>query len=691
MQPPAAKRVPTSIERDGQVIVDEWAWLRDRDDPDTLAYLEAENAYADAWFEATAELREAVFAEIRGRTQETDLSVPARDGPWWYYRRTVEGLAYPIHCRRAVTGDAVPDLAADATAPTDEQVLLDENAEAEGHEFFELGALDVSPSQALVAWSHDYDGSEVYTMRIRDLGAGTERADVIERTYYGTAWSADDRYVFFTRPDAAMRPYQVWRHELDRPAGDDVLVFEEPDERFFVGVELTRSQRFILITAGSHTTSEVRVLPADDPTAEPTLVALRRADHEYGVDHWGDRFVILTNDVAEDFRIVTAPVEDPSEAAWTELVPARPGTRLGSVEAFAGHLVVHEWGDATPRIRLVFPDGTERVLGFDEEVHTADPGSNPEYDTPVVRYLYQSLVTPPTVIDEVVATGERTVLKRQPVLGEVDLDRYRSPREWAVAPDGERVPVDVVWRDDTPLDGTAALVVYGYGSYEATIPPTFSVARLSLLDRGVVWALAHPRGGGELGRRWYREGKLLNKRNTFSDTIAAAEHLVATDYGSPERVAVRGASAGGLLVGAVVNERPDLFAAAVAQVPFVDVVNTMSDASLPLTVIEWEEWGNPAEPEYLAYMTSYAPYENVRATAYPALYVTGGFNDPRVSYHEPAKWVAKLRALTDGVQEAPILLRTELGAGHGGPSGRYEAWRDEARTLAFLLRTLGAA
>jgi len=693
VQAPVAKRIAHLVERHGTTITDEWAWLRDRDDPDTLAYLKAENEYADAWFEPLAPLRDAIFGEIKSRTQETDLTVPVRKGPWWYYRRTVEGLEYPVHCRRPAGAERnLPPADPVAEPPADEQVLIDENAEALARgdgSYFELGALEMSPGHSLLAWSYDTDGSEVFRLRFRDLATGAELADEIERTYPGVAWSNDDRYLFFTRTDAAMRPFQVWRHELGTSSADDVLILEEPDERFFLSVDLTRSQSWIVISADSNTTSEVRLIPADDPTAEPRLMSARRDDHEYAVDHWGDRFVILTNDDAEDFRVVTAPLDDPSESNWTELLPHRPGTRVNGVDAFAGHLVVHEWADATPRLRLLFPDGTQRVPEFDEEVHTVDLGANPEYGASTVRYQYQSLETPATVFEEDVATGERQALKRQPVPG-VELDRYRSRREWATAPDGERVPIDVVWRDDTPLDGTAPLVVYAYGSYEASIPATFSVARLSLLDRGVVWALAHPRGGGELGRRWYREGKLLAKRNTFTDTIACAERLVSAGYAAAGRVALRGGSAGGLLVGACINLRPDLFASAVAQVPFVDVMNTMSDPTLPLTVIEWEEWGNPADPEFAEYMASYAPYENVSATEYPALYVTAGLNDPRVSYHEPAKWVAKLRAITAGVQRQPILLRTELGAGHAGPSGRYDAWRDEARTLSFLLETLGA-
>jgi oligopeptidase B len=652
-------------------VDDPWAWLRDRNDPDTLAYLEAENAYADAWFDQVSDVREQIFGEIKARTQETDMSVPVRHCSWWYVTRTVEGLDYPIHCRGA------------SAEAADETVILDQNAEAAGHEFFDLGAFDVSPDHTRLAWSSDVTGGERFTMRVRDLRSGVDLDDVLEDTYYSTAWSADGVYLFYTRPDAAWRPYQIWRHRIGTQQPDDVLVWQEDDERFFLSVELTRSERYLVLSAGSSTTTEVRVLAADDPLDEPRVVRPRAHEHEYGLDHWGDRFVILTNLDAEDFRVVTAPLEAPGD--WSELVAHRPGRRITRIEAFDGYLALHEWADARQRIRLLFTDGTERTLQFADEVHAVDLGSNPEYDTSALRFGYESLVTPPTVYDEHVVTGERWRRKQTEVL-EVDLGRYRSARTWATADDGTRVPVDAVWHEDTPIDGTAPLVLYAYGSYEASIPPWFSIARLSLLDRGVVWALAHPRGGGELGRRWYLEGKLAHKRNTFTDVIAAAEHLVADGYAAPGRVAVRGGSAGGLMVGAVITMRPDRFRAAVAEVPFVDVVTTMHDPTLPLTVIEWEEWGNPEDPGVEAYIASYSPYDNVAPVPYPSLYVTSGFNDPRVSYHEPAKWVAKLRATATG--EAPIVFRTEIVAGHGGPSGRYDGWRDEARALAFLVREL---
>ncbi len=663
-----------TVPRHAGAVVDDYAWLRNREDPDTIAYLQAENAYADAWFEPLADRREELFQEIKRRTQETDLSVPVEKGPWRYYTRTEEGRSYPIHCRTARSDGP-------------EEVLLDENAEAQGHDFFALGAFDVSPDHGRLAWSLDTDGGEEFTMRVRDLTTGADLPDTIERTYYGTAWSSDGRHLFYVKPDAALRPFQVWRHQVGTPAADDVLVFQEDDERFFVEVELTRSEAFVVISVDSKTTSAAWVIPAADPTAPPRPIAARTPGHEYRIDHRGDRFVILTNLDAEDFRVVTAPVDDPDVPHWTELVPHEPGRRLTAVDAFAGHIVLYEWAGGMQRLRILFDDGTERVLAFDEPVHSVEPGHNAEYDTTRFRFDYESLVTPASVYEEDVRTGERRLLKQTPVLDGFDSKYYDTARTWARAADGALVPIDLVWRRGVERDGTAPLVLYGYGSYEISMAPWFSVARLSLLDRGVVWALAHPRGGGELGRQWYLHGKLLEKRNTFTDLIAGAEHLVAEGWVAPDRLAIRGGSAGGLLVGAAMEMRPDRFAAVVAEVPFVDVVNTMHDETLPLTVTEWEEWGDPRQPEYEAYMASYAPYENVAAVAYPALLVTAGLNDPRVSYHEPAKWVARLRAVSAG--DRPLLLHTELGAGHRGPSGRYDAWREEARTMAFLLRVLG--
>ena len=673
-EPPRAKRVPVTVARHAGAVVDDYAWLRNRDDPDTISYLEAENAWAHAWFEPLAPLRDELFQEIKRRTLETDLSVPVPKGPWRYYSRTEEGRSYPIHAR-AADPDGV------------EQILLDENAEAEGHEFFALGTFDVSPDHSRLAWSLDVDGGEEFTMRVRDLATGAELPDTIEHTYYGSAWSADSRYLFYVKPDAAMRPYQVWRHEIGSPAAHDVLVFQEDDERFFVEIELTRSEAFIVIAVESKTTSEAWILPAGDPTASLRLVARREPGHEYHLDHQDDRFVILTNLDAEDFRVVTAPADEPGTEHWTELVANEPGRRITSVDAFAGHLVMYEWAGGMQRLRILFDDGTERVLAFDEPVHSVEPGANAEYRTTRFRFDYESLVTPASVYDEDVRTGERRLLKQTPVLDGFDPKQYDTARTWAVAPDGARVPVDLVWKRGVERDGTAPLVLYGYGSYEYSMPPWFSVARLSLLDRGVVWALAHPRGGGELGRQWYLHGKLLEKRNTFTDFIAAAEHLAAEGWAAPDKIAIRGGSAGGLLVGAAMELRPELFAAVVAEVPFVDVLNTMLDPSLPLTVPEYEEWGDPRDPAAYAYMRSYSPYDNVEAKAYPHMLVTGGLNDPRVACWEPAKWTARLRARR--TDRNRLLLRTNMGAGHAGASGRYDALRETAFKYAFILDVLG--
>jgi oligopeptidase B len=675
VQAPVAPRVPHTWQRPTGPVDDPWAWLADRDDPNTIAYLEAENAYADAWFAPHQPLVEELFAEIKSRIQETDLSAPVRNHGWWYVTRTEEGRSYPTHCRGR----------SEATA-TDE-VLLDENAEAAGHDYFSLQLFDVSPDQSLLAWACDIDGSERLTLRIRDLATGVDADDLLTGvSWAGTAWSTDGRHLFYVTYDEAMRPWQVWRHRLGTPQSDDVAVFEEQDERFFVGVELTRSEQWIVIDSSSRTSSEARLVPAAAPETDPVVVRVRAEDLEYAVDHWGDRFVVLTNLDAVDFRVMAAPADAPGQ--WDELVAHVEGRRIAAAEAFADHLVLHEWADAQQRLRIVGRDLSEQVLDLGGEPHEVELDANPEWTARTVRFRYQSFTTPASVEEIDLDTGIRRLLKQVPVPG-TDLSRYSSRREWALAEDGTRVPVDVLHLAGTEPDGTAPCLVYGYGSYEISMPPWFSVARLSLVDRGWTWALVHPRGGGELGRRWYLDGKLEHKQRTFDDVIAAAEHLMATGRAAPDRMVLRGGSAGGLLVGAVINQRPDLFAGAVAEVPFVDVVTTMSDPTLPLTITEWEEWGDPRGPDFERLMAAYSPYDNVRAAPYPALFVTAGLNDPRVSYHEPAKWVAKLRATSTG--DAPILLRTELDAGHGGPSGRYDAWRDEARTLAFVLWCMGLA
>ncbi|CAN5439697.1 S9 family peptidase [soil metagenome] len=679
MPAPAPKFISHTWNRPSGPVEDKFAWLRDRDDPDTRAYLEAENAHADEWFAAHADTVETVFNEIRSRVQEADLSPPVHHRGWWYVTRTEENKAYPSHCR----GNS-PETATDT-------VLLDQNVEADGHEYFDLALFELSADHRHAAWSCDTSGDEHYTLRIRDLERGTDLDDEITHTTWaGAAWSADGRYVFYVTADSQERPCHVWRHEVGTPQSDDVRIYSEDDERFFVGISNSRSDEWIMIHAGSKTCSEQWMLRADDPTADPQVARLRDDDVEYQIDHWGDRFVVLTNLDSIDFRVMAAPIDRPDE--WTELVPDRPGHRVTSIEPFADHLVVHEWVNAQPRVRVLFRDGRHELIDLSEcegtpdrpEPHDLELGTNAEWSTSQLRVMYQSLATPMTIIDVDVVSGEQVVVKRMPTPN-VHLDRYVAEREWVDTDDGARVPVDIIRHVDTPIDGTARCVLYGYGSYEASLPPWFSIARLSYLDRGGVWALVHPRGGGELGRQWYLDGKLLNKKRTFTDTLAAADHLVARGWSASDRLAIRGGSAGGLLVGACVTMRPERFAAAVAEVPFVDIVSTMSDPTLPLTVTEWEEWGDPRAEPYASYMQSYSPYDNTVAADYPALYVTAGLNDPRVSYHEPAKWVAKLRNVR--TNDAPLLLRTEMGAGHAGPSGRYDSWRDEARVLTFLLAT----
>ncbi len=671
-------------------MVDDYAWLRDKDDPDTIAYLTAENAYTEAATAHLAGLREAIFGEIRSRTQETDLSVPARKDGYWYYSRTVEGQQYAIHCRVPVTDPAVPP-ATDGGAPAGEQVLLDENELAGGSEFFALGAFDVTTDGRLLAYSTDFAGDERFTLRVKDLTTGETLPDEVPNTFYGSAWSADGTALFYLTVDEAWRPHRVWRHTVGAPAADDVVVFEEPDERFWVSVALTRSRRYVVIDVHSKVTSEVRLIPAADPTLAPVTVWPRRDGVEYSLDHQvaaaghPDRFLILHNAGAENFALAAAPEADPAD--WTTLIEHRPDTRLLDVAAFAEHLVVHYRRDGLTGLRVIPDKGEPREVTFPEPVYTVDPDANPEYDTTSFRLRYVSLATPDSVYDYDVAGGGLTLRKRRPVLGDFDPARYVQYREWATAPDGTQVPISLMARVDTPRDGSAPAVLYGYGSYETSMDPWFSIARLSLVDRGFVFAVAHVRGGGELGRRWYDTGKLLHKKNTFTDFVAAARHLADAGWSSADRIVARGGSAGGLLVGAAVNLAPDAFGAVVAEVPFVDALNTILDPSLPLTVTEWEEWGNPlASAEAYAYIKSYSPYENVTSAEYPPILAMSSLNDTRVLYVEPTKWIARLRAVGKG---GPFMLQTEMGAGHGGPSGRYDAWREEAFIAAWIIDTVG--
>ncbi|BCJ65241.1 S9 family peptidase [Polymorphospora rubra] len=685
---PVAKRVPAERTHHDDTVIDEYAWLARKDDPETIAYLKAENDFTEASTAHLADLRETLFAEIRQRTQETDLSVPTRKGGYWYYTRTVEGQQYGIQCRRAIRdGETEPPMPADGAPLDGEEILVDGNALAEGQNFFALGTFDISPDGNLLAYSTDFAGDERFTLRIKDLRTGEVLPDEVPDTFYGSAWSADGSTLFYLTVDEAWRPHRVWRHTVGSPAADDVVVYEEADERFWVGIELTRSEKFVVIDVHSKITSEVRVIPASNPTGEPAVIAPRRQGVEYSVEHHGHRFLILHNDGAEDFALAYTSADAPGD--WVPMIEHSPGTRLESVDAFANHLVVSLRKDGLTGLRVLPIGSTDTFdIDFPEPLYSVGLSANPEYDTNSIRLSYTSLVTPDSIYDYDLVTRRLTLRRRKPVLPgpdgrPFDPADYEQHRDWALADDGTRIPISLVCRAGTPRDGSAPCVIYGYGSYEASMDPWFSVARLSLLDRGAIFAVAHIRGGGEMGRRWYEDGKMLAKKNTFTDFVAAARHLVKSSWTSTDRLVARGGSAGGLLMGAVANLAPDAFAGIVAQVPFVDALNTILDPSLPLTVTEWEEWGNPLhDPEVYAYMKTYTPYENVAAVDYPAILAVTSLNDTRVLYHEPAKWVARLRAVAPG---GSYLLKTEMGAGHGGPSGRYDAWKEEAFINAWIL------
>ena len=700
LTPPVAERRPTTRTHHGDAVVDDYEWLRDAEDPATIAYLEAENAHADAATADLEPLRTAIFEEIKARTKETDLSVPVRRNGWWYYTRTVEGSQYAIRCRCPVL-DAdswtPPDLEAGEDV-TGEQVLLDSNVEAEGHEFFSLGAFSVSDDENLLAWSVDTTGDERYTIRIKDLRTGEVLADEITGASAGATWSAGASHLFYTTVDDAWRPHRVWRHALDAASSvDDTLVFEETDERYFVGIGRTQSEKYLMIGLSSKVTSEYLALEADQPEGEFRVVLPRRDGVEYTLEHavigGEDRFLVLHNDGALNFALASTPADAPGDL--TVLVPGSDTIRLEDVDVFARWVVLSYRRDALARIAIMPITesglGDQHEIDFGEELFTSGVGGNAEWDPPVLRVGMGSFVTPSSVYDYDVAADELVLLKQAPVLGGYDPAAYEQHRVWATADDGTQVPVSIVCRTDVARDGTAPALLYGYGSYEASMDPGFSAMRLSLLDRGFVFAIAHVRGGGELGRHWYDDGKMLHKRNTFTDFVSVARHLVDENWTSADRLVAEGGSAGGLLMGAVANLAPDAFCGIVAAVPFVDALTTILDPELPLTVIEWDEWGNPLhDPEVYAYMKSYSPYENVGAHPYPAILAVTSLHDTRVMFVEPAKWVARLRATATGPSatgESQILLKTEMHGGHGGVSGRYAAWKERAWELAWIIAT----
>ena len=674
MKAPEARRHPTERRLHGESFIDDYAWLRDREDPETIRYLESENEYTRSALGHLDELRETIYTEIRSRVLEDDISAPAKRGQWWYASETTEGSQYPTLVRM----DGSPD--------GERHVTLDVNLLAEGHEYTQLGTYNISPSQRWALYSVDHDGSESYELRIRVLATGEDLGDVISGTYYSTAWSADEQFVFYTTVDGAHRPYRVWRHEVGSDPSGDVVVMEEPDDRMFLSVGATNDREFLIISATSPETSSAWFLDANNPTGSFSEVLPREDGVEYFVEHRDGAWLVTTDHDAPNGKLISIDIDTGRE---TEVIAHDELKRITGVLPLIGHTVVFGRSGGLRAISVIDANGSVRSISFPEAVHTVARSGNLEYETSILRVAYQSMVTPAQIIDIDLETGERTLVKETPVLGGYSADDYVSRRDWVAAGDGTLLPISIVHRADLDVTRPQPTLLYGYGSYEISVDPTFSSARLSLLDRGVIFAIAHVRGGGEMGRLWYRTGKMASKVNTFTDFITCADHLIETRTTESHMMAARGGSAGGLLMGAVMNMRPDLFGAIVAQVPFVDVINTMLDESLPLTVGEWEEWGNPKIPEHYQWMRKYSPYDNLAEVEYPAVLATGGLNDPRVAYWEPAKWIARLRSIASS--RGPVLLKTDMGAGHGGPSGRYDAWREEALISSFVLDQIANA
>ncbi len=697
---PVARRTETVREHHGDRFVDPYEWLRERDDPDVRAHLDAENAYAEARTAHLAPLRERIFGEIRGRVQETDLSVPVRSGDWWYYTRTVEGSAYAIHARSPVADPPDrPVLDGDVPIPG-EQVILDGNAAAEGHDFFSVGALSVSPDHRRVAYGVDVTGDERFDVTVADIATGEVLDTAVTGTGYGVEFSFDGEWLWHTRVDDAWRPHELWRHRVGTPAEDDTLVHREDDERYWMGVGTSRDDRWVMLGLGSRTTSEVWILDSTTPEEAFRCVSPRTEGLEYDVEPVGDRLLVTHNRDRADFDLAVAPVTASSSEQWEPLLVGGEGQRILGVDGFDDFAVVSLRSGALPGLAVLPRDpaaatgfGAPVPIAFDDDIHSVGLGDNPEASTSTIQLVHESFVSPRSVLDLDVASGVRTLLKQQPVRGGYDPADYVQRREWVVADDGVRIPLSIVHRVGVAPDGTGAAVLTAYGAYEISSDPYFSVARLSLLDRGVVYAVAHVRGGGELGRSWYESARYERKARTFDDVVAAGRHLVDTGWSARDRLGLEGGSAGGLLVGATLNRDPALFRVAHAQVPFVDPLTTILRPDLPLTVGEWDEWGNPlASPAIYAAMKAYAPYENIAAADYPAILATTSLHDTRVYFTEAAKWVAALRAtVTSDPDTRPILLRTEMAAGHGGRSGRYAAWEQVAWEWAFVLDQLGAS
>jgi len=671
---PVAKVIPNTTIMHGETHVDNYYWLREKTNPDVISYLEAENKYTEAVSKPFIGLQDKIYNEILSRIKQTDLSVPYRLGDYWYYTRTVEGQQYAIYCRKPGNMEAP------------EQIMLDLNELAKGHKFLGLGLYQVSDDGNLLAYSLDTTGFRQYKLQFKNLQTGQILPDSIGQVN-SAAWAADNKTFFYIKEDHAKRPYRLFRHVLGNK--NDEMLFEEKDELYSIYTYRASDKKFIFLASGSSETSETQYLRSDQPDASLKILAAREFDHEYEVDHRDNLFYIRTNKNAKNYRLVTAPDADPRPENWKELLPHRPAVKLEDIDLFKDHIVFSERENGLMKLRVQdFRTGKTQNLAFPEPVYSAFSSNNPEFNTKIFRYSYQSFVTPSSVFDYDMETGKSKLLKQTEVLGGYDPSRYTSERIYAKAAGGAAVPISIVYKKGAKRNGANPLLLYGYGSYGASSPVTFSPSRLSLLDRGVVYALAHIRGGGDLGEQWHDEGKMMKKKNTFTDFIACAEHLIREKYTSKENLAIQGGSAGGLLIGAVLNMRPDLFKAAHLAVPFVDVINTMLDESLPLTVGEFLEWGNPKKKEEYDYLKTYCPYTNIAAKAYPNILVTTSLNDSQVMYWEPAKYVAKMRATRNDPNV--LLLKTNMGAGHGGASGRYDAYKEQAFIFAFILNQLGA-
>ena len=676
-QPPIAKKIPKIETLHGYERVDNYYWLKDRDNPDVIDYLEAENDYTKLMMKHTEGLQEKLYKEMVGRIKETDLSVPEKRGEYFYYNRTEEGKQYPIYARKKGTLDA------------EEEVLLDQNKLAEGYDFFQIGAIEVSPDHNLVAVTVDSNGSERYLLRIKNLETGEFYPDeVVNIGGYSIEWGNDNKTLFYNTLDEAHRPDKVFRHRLGESGASDELVYHEEDDQYFLYPGKTKDGKFLILSSGSATTTEVRYLSADDPMGEFKIFHPRQHMMEYYVYHHADKFYVVTNDDALNFKLMEVSDENPGKDNWKEVLPHREDVKIDYVDMFTDHMAVYERKGGLKQIRIVdMNNGTHYYVEFPEPVYTFRARGNKEFNKKELRFTYTSMITPKSVFDYDMGTKEQRLLKEYEVLGGYDKKDYTTRRIFATAADGKNIPISIVYRNDYVRDGSRPVLLYGYGSYGSSREPSFDSKILSLLDRGFVYALAHVRGGGEMGRAWYEDGKLNNKMNTFTDFIACAEYLISEKYTNKDKLVIYGGSAGGLLMGAVTNMKPDLFELVIASVPFVDVINTMLDETIPLTAIEWEEWGNPKLKEDYDYMVKYSPYDNVVEKDYPNMLIEAGLNDPRVGYWEPAKWTAKLREMK--TDNNLLLLKTKMGAGHMGASGRYDYLRDKAFEYALIFSVLG--